>query len=117
MSKPVITDDPMYQLLRTGKIDDFNRQRDSVCTDNLRACDYRGLDLRGLNAEGLDFSDAYFRNADLRGIDFRNTNLEGVSLGDARISGCYFPGILTAVEIKMSIELGTRIRYSKSQVK
>ena len=111
MSKPAIHNDPLYQLLRDEKIQQFNEQRDKLDASNLKGGDYRGLDLRNMNAEGLDFTDAYFRGADLRGIDFRNTKLDGVSLCDAKVSGCYFPKSLTAAEIRMSIELGTRIRY------
>ncbi|MCY1377940.1 Pentapeptide repeats (8 copies) [compost metagenome] len=73
--------------------------------------DFRGLDLRELNADGVDFSDAYFRSADLRGIDFRNANLEGASLAHAQISGTYFPVELSADEILMSMNFGTRLRY------
>jgi uncharacterized protein YjbI with pentapeptide repeats len=73
--------------------------------------DFRGLDLRELNADGVDFTDAYFRSADLRGIDFRNANLEGASLAHAQISGAYFPPELSADEILMSMNFGTRLRY------
>ena len=73
--------------------------------------DFRGLDLRELNADGVDFSDAYFRSADLRGIDFRKANLEGASLAHAQISGTYFPVELSADEILMSMNFGTRLRY------
>lgn len=110
MSKPIITDDPAYQLLRTENIEGFNNARDSADLSNLAGADYRGLDLRGMNADNIDFTNAYFRNADLRGIDFRTAKLDGVSLCDAKISGCYFPASLSAEEIRMSIELGTRLR-------
>jgi uncharacterized protein YjbI with pentapeptide repeats len=73
--------------------------------------DFRGLDLRELNAHGIDFTDAYFRSADLRGIDFRNASLEGASLAHAQISGAYFPVELSADEILMSMNFGTRLRY------
>ena len=79
MDKPVIKQDPLYQLLRTENIKEFNEQRDALDTDELKNGDYRGRDLRNMNAAGLDFSNSYFRNADLSGIDFRNTNLEGAS--------------------------------------
>ena len=66
-----------------------------------------------MNADGLDFSNSYFRNADLSGIDFRNTNLEGASLLDAKLSGTYFPTELSAQEIRLSLETGTRLRYNQ----
>jgi hypothetical protein len=114
MDKPVIKQDPLYQLLRTENIKGFNEQRDKLDTSELKNGDYRGRDLRNMNAAGLDFSNSYFRNADLSGIDFRNTNLEGASLLDAKLSGTYFPAELSAQEIRLSLETGTRLRYSRN---
>ncbi|TCO71880.1 pentapeptide repeat-containing protein [Chromatocurvus halotolerans] len=114
MKKPEIKTDPLYQLLRQEDIKSFNEQRDSLDTSELRSGDYRGRDLRNMNASGLDFSNAYFRNADLSGIDFRTTNLEGASLLDAKLSGTYFPAELTAEEIRLSLDTGTRMRYRRS---
>lgn len=114
MDKPVIKQDPLYQLLRTENIKGFNEQRDKLDTSQLKNGDYRGRDLRNMNAAGLDFSNSYFRNADLSGIDFRNTNLEGASLLDAKLSGTYFPAELSAQEIRLSLETGTRLRYNRN---
>lgn len=111
MTKPVIKQDPLYKLLRNEDVAAFNEARDTMDTSELRSGDYRGRDLRNMNADGLDFSGAYFRNADLSGIDFRNTNLEGASLADAKVSGVYFPKALTAEEIRLSVDFGTRLRY------
>ena len=113
MKKPVIKQDPLYQLLRNEDIDGFNAQRDSLETSELKSGDYRGRDLRKMNADGLDFSNSYFRNSDLSGIDFRNTNLEGASLLGSKLSGVYFPSELSAEEIRLSRDTGTRMRYSK----
>lgn len=113
MKKPEIKTDPLYQLLRQEDIKGFNEQRDSLDTSELRSGDYRGRDLRNMNASALDFSNAYFRNADLSGIDFRATNLEGASLLDAKLSGTYFPAELTAEEIRLSLDTGTRMRYRR----
>jgi uncharacterized protein YjbI with pentapeptide repeats len=114
MSKPTISDDPLYQLLRNEQIREFNEQRDKLDTSRLKSGDYRGRDLRNIDAEGLDFSDSYFRNSDLRGLDFRKTNLEGASLIDAKVSGTYFPEELGPEEIRLSLESGTRLRYRRS---
>jgi uncharacterized protein YjbI with pentapeptide repeats len=111
MTKPTISDDPLYQLLRSEDIKEFNEQRDKLDANRLKSGDYRGRDLRNMNAAGLDFSDSYFRNTDLRGIDFRKTNLEGASLIDAKVSGTYFPEALSAAEIRLSLDTGTRLRY------
>ena len=101
MNKPVIKPDPLYQLLRNEDIKSFNEQRDSLDNSDLKSGDYRGRDLRNMNADGLDFSNSYFRN----------TNLEGASLLDAKLSGTYFPKELSATEIRLSLDTGTRLRY------
>jgi uncharacterized protein YjbI with pentapeptide repeats len=113
MDKPVIKQDPLYQLLRNENIEEFNEQRDTLDCSELKSGDYRGRDLRKMNARGLDFSNSYFRNSDLSGIDFRNTNLEGASLLDAKLSGTYFPRELDATEIRLSRDNGTRMRYKR----
>jgi uncharacterized protein YjbI with pentapeptide repeats len=113
MKKPVIKQDPLYQLLRNEDIDGFNAQRDILDSSELKSGDYRGRDLRKMNAAGLDFSNSYFRNSDLSGIDFRKTNLEGSSLLDSKLSGVYFPDELSPEEIRLSRDTGTRMRYKK----
>ena len=113
MTKPHIKTDPLYQLLRQEDIKAFNEQRDTLDTSELKNGDYRGRDLRNMNADGLDFSNAYFRNADLSGIDFRNTNLLGASLLDDKLSGAFFTEELSAEEIRLSLDTGTRLRYRK----
>ena len=117
MNKPVISNDPLYQLLRNEDIKAFNEQRGQLDTSRLQSGDYRGRDLRNMDARGLDFSNSYFRNTDLRGIDFRETNLEGASLIDAKVSGTYFPEQLSAEEIRLSLDSGTRLRYRRPQGK
>lgn len=111
--KPQIIDDPYYLLLRDGKIKDFNEAKARGETIQLSGVDLRGLDLRGIDVRGLDLSNCYFRQADLRGIDFSETNLEGASVHASKISGCYFPKELSAAEIRLSLEHGTRMRYHK----
>lgn len=111
MSTPEIRDDPLYQLLRHGKVEEFNEQIRAGATCDLTGADLRGLDLRGMIADGLDLSDSYLRQSDLRGIDFRNCNIRGTSLFGAKISGTYFPKELRAEEITLSLLHGIRIRY------
>jgi len=113
MDKPVIKQDPLYQLLRNEDIKSFNEQRDQLDASELKNGDYRGRDLRNMNAAGLDFSNSYFRNADLSGIDFRETDLEGASLLDAKLSGTYFPEEIDPQELRLSLETGTRLRYHR----
>ncbi|EAZ99509.1 pentapeptide repeat-containing protein [Marinobacter sp. ELB17] len=105
--------DPLYETLRTEDISAFNAKK--LTRGDLPSFshgDFRGLDLRGMDATGLDMSHAYFRGADLRGIDFSHSNLEGASIAGAKISGSFFPDRLQADEILMSLNHGTRMRYS-----
>jgi len=108
-----VIDDPLYQALHNENVAAFNEARKKL--DQLPSfafCDFRGLNLRGLNVDDLDLRNAYFRGADLRGIDFRKAHLEGASIAGAQISGCFFPKTLAADEIVMSLNHGTRMRYS-----
>ncbi|MGC5702000.1 pentapeptide repeat-containing protein [Pseudomonas sp. NFXW11] len=112
MSHPKLLDTPLYALLHKDDIAGFNSERPKDKPIDMRGGDFRGLDLRELNAHGIDFTDAYFRSADLRGLDLRNSSMEGASLAHAQISGAYFPVELTADEILMSVNFGTRLRYN-----
>ena len=112
VNKPQIKSDELYQLLREGKVDEFNARGAAGEHCDLTGCDFRGLDLRGLNADGLDLSDGYFRQTDLRAVDLRNTHMEGASIHGAMISGAYFPKALLSDEIYLSLAHGIRMRYS-----
>jgi uncharacterized protein YjbI with pentapeptide repeats len=102
--------DPLYQMLREGRVEEFNRQRKAGEKYDLHSCNFRGIDLRRCNVANIDFSDCYFRQADLRGLDLRTCQLAGASLHGAHVSGTYFPVTLDPVEIEMSVRLGTRLR-------
>lgn len=110
MSRPQLLDSALYALLHKDDIAGFNQERPQGPID-MRGGDFRGLDLRQLNAQDVDFTDSYFRSADLRGVDLRTACIEGASLAHAQISGAYFPVEVTADEILMSINFGTRLRY------
>jgi uncharacterized protein YjbI with pentapeptide repeats len=111
MQSPEVKSDPMYHLLKEGRVDEFNRRRAEGEACDLRNADLRGADLRGLDARGLDLANAYLRHADLRGLDLSHANLEGASINSAKISGTYFPARLSADEITLSLIHGTRLRY------
>ena len=111
MPQPKQLDSPLFALLRNDDVNAFNLQRPQNSAIDLAGGDFRGLDLRELNAADIDFTDAYFRSADLRGVDFRTASLEGASIAHAQISGAYFPPELSADEILMSVNFGTRLRY------
>ncbi len=112
-AKPQIKNDPLYLLLREGKIEEFNKCKAAGESCDLTACDFRHVDLRGIDASGLDFTDCYFHQTDLRGLDLRQAKMEGASINGARISGTFFPLELTAEEIGLSLVHGTRMRYQK----
>ncbi|MEI6807322.1 MAG: pentapeptide repeat-containing protein [bacterium] len=114
--RPNIPNDPMFKLLRVGDVKEFNRLHEQGKKCDLRGTDLRGSDLRGLSADGLDLSNCYLRQADLRGVDFSNTPLEGASIHNAQIGGTFFPRELSSTEIRMSYELGTRMRYGRTHI-
>lgn len=87
---PKIKSDPLYRLLREGRVPSFNEEKARGKTCDLTHCDFRGIDLRELDAAGLDLSHCYFRQTDLRGLDLSKARLEGASIHGARIAGSYF---------------------------
>lgn len=114
MAEPLISDNPLYRLLRDGKVTEFNQRVAAGEKVELVGCDFRHINLTSINTVGLDFTNSYFRQADLRGVDFSNcVSLEGASIHGAKISGAFFPPELRADEILLSLEHGTRMRYTK----
>jgi uncharacterized protein YjbI with pentapeptide repeats len=111
MAMPKRLNDPLYQLLREGRVKEFNRRRRAGESCDLRDSDLRGVILQGLDAEGLDLSGCYLRQCDLRGVDLSHTRMEGSSINGARISGAFFPKQLSSEEITLSLLHGTRMRY------
>lgn len=112
MTQPQALNNIYYEMLHAERIDEFNNEhrQGRVPLDALRGGDFRGLVLKGLLLEGMDLGDAYFRGADLRGIDFSTCNLVGASIAQAHIAGCYFPANIDAYEVRLSFDLGTRLR-------
>ncbi len=103
---------PLVLMLRDGKVEEFNqaaRQTESV---DLSWANLRGVDLRYAYLCKADMRNAYCHTADLRGVDLSLANIEGASFHRARISGAYFPHGVSAEELKMSVDLGTRIRLA-----
>ena len=74
----------------------------------------RGADLRRANLRKADLRNAYCHSADMRGVDLSEANLEGASIHMARVSGAYFPPNVSPDEIRLSLEIGTRIRCQRS---
>lgn len=111
MPKPKLSNNEMYQLLREGKMNEFNERKEKGEQCDFKGHDFRAIDLKEMDASDLDFSDCYFRQADLRGIDFSKSCLNGASINKASISGVLFPRELHPSEITLALEYGTRMRY------
>lgn len=105
-------DEPVYRALMDGDIESFNRLMLEVdyidlTHANLVAVDFRGVkDIRKLRLSG-----ARLRQADLRGLDLSKNDLDGCSINGARISGTRFPSSISAEEIRLALEFGTRLRH------
>lgn len=103
---------PKPKVLFEENRDAFNRavasgQRPDFSNQNLSDLDLTGFNLRTANLAGC-----YLRGADLAGQDLSEANLHGASLKNAKISGCLFPLGLSAEEIRLSVDLGTRMRQT-----
>ena len=110
MTKPQFLDNEAFRSLREGDLEKFNLMIKKADKLDLTGCDLRGTDFRHVNVTKLILHNAYLRDADLRGVDLRRNDLQGVSIRNAKISGAFFPDTLSASEILMSHQHGTRIR-------
>ena len=110
VSKPVVSDDPLYLLLKDGRVGEFNRRKAAGEVPDLCCCDFSGMDLRGMDAEGLNLQQSVFHQSDLRGVDLRGADLDGSSIHEALIADAWFPPAFSAAEIELSLEHGTRLR-------
>lgn len=113
--KPEFSNDPTHQMLRDGRVTEFNARFEGVANLELKNFDFRNVDLRGLEITNIDLSGSYFRQADLRGLDLSACNLDRASIHGAKISGVLFPKELCAQEILLSLQFGTRMRYRASE--
>jgi uncharacterized protein YjbI with pentapeptide repeats len=103
-------DTPVAQALREGgELGSASEEHPAQALD-LANANLRGADLRRANLRRADMRNAYCHSADLRGVDLSEARLEGASFHMARISGAYFPANVTADEIRLSLEIGTRVR-------
>ncbi len=112
-STPRMIDDECFRCLRGGDIDCFHQaaiNRDSI---DLSGGNFRGVDFRGADLSRVILTHTYLREADLRGQDFRQHNLNGCTLRNAKVSGVFFPENISAEEIRMSLQFGTRIRQPR----
>jgi len=110
---PERKESPLFEMLSDGKVDEFNAARANGETLDLENAMMRGFNLRKFNLTSISLKGAYLSQADLRGLDLRFCNLEGATIKNAKISGTYFPDNISAEEIKVSNELGIRMRLRK----
>jgi len=110
MALPKFLKDEAFKSLRAGDLDTYHRliaNRDVV---DFSDCDLRGTDLRKADLRKVNLRGAYLRDADLRGQDLRHLDLTGCSLLHAHMSGTFFPDNISAEEIRLSHDFGTRLR-------
>ena len=93
--------------------ENFNRAVAGGLAPNFSHQNLSNLDLTGFNLRNANLSGAYLREAVLGGVDLSEANLHGASLKGAKISGCLFPPEISPEEIRLSIDLGTRLRHLK----
>ena len=103
----------MFDMLIDGNIDKFNDERTKGNLPDFSKKNLRGIDLRRADFDGVSLHDAILSHADIRGLNLHSSDMEGASMKDAKISGVYFPENLSADEIMMSVQFGTRLRLIK----
>ncbi|HCP47075.1 MAG TPA: hypothetical protein DIU15_13600 [Deltaproteobacteria bacterium] len=108
---PLRLNDPAYRALREGNSDLFQELTQDLETVDYSFANLGGVDFRKIDIGRVILRGARLKGADLRGLDLSGHDLDGVSLNGARISGVLFPRELSAAEILMSVERGTRIRH------
>lgn len=101
---------PHFELLLEENLERFNEMVRQGHPPDLRGANLAGLDLRQALLKGLDLSGAYLRNTNLKGVDLSGCNLKGASLRGAQVSGTLFPDNLAPQELRLSLEMGTRLR-------
>lgn len=108
-------EDPVYQVLMDGNVEAFNRMLDQVDFVDLSHSNLVAVDLRGVrDIRKVYLTGARLRQADLRGLDLSEHDLDGATINGARISGTRFPGTISAEEIRLALEHGTRLRQPRA---
>ena len=103
-------DNPAYVSLRERQKEKFKDILSESVQVDFSHCYLRGFDMSEMSLNKVLLKGAYLHSADLRGVDLSLHNLEGCSLHKAKISGTLFPQNISAEEIRLSIEYGTRLR-------
>ena len=109
--------DNLIDLLKEGKIDEFNRNRSKMAKEkidltsaNLTGANIAGVDFSGLNLSETNLTGANLTGANLTGLDFTKVgNLMGANLSDADLTGANLSG-LDLLEVKLT---GTNLTNAK----
>lgn len=101
------------EILFEENRDAFNKLVNAGKTPSFQDQNLADLDLRGFILRDADLSGAYLRGANLSGQDLSNAKMHGASLKSAKISGCLFPAAISAEEIRLSMDTGTRLRHKE----
>lgn len=104
---------PKPQILFEENREAFNKAVASGKQPDFTNQNLSDLDLTGFNLRAANLSGCYLRGANLAGQDLSAANLHGASLKNAKVSGCLFPAGLSAEEIRLSVDMGIRMRQFK----
>ncbi len=102
---------PKPEILFEENRDTFNKLAKEGRAPSFQDQNLSDLDLTGFDLLNADLTGAYLRGANLAGQDLSNAKMHGASLKSAKISGCLFPADISAAEIRLSVDLGTRLRH------
>ena len=119
MSLRNLDGDPIYEALFQGDYRKYNQLMEShEGPIDLSFTNLSNVSLMRIHSiSRVILTGARLKMSDLRGLDLSEHNLEGVSIQKCQISGTYFPPDISAQEILLSLETGTRLRHSNPQMR
>ena len=79
--------DRLVSLLRDGRIERFNEERQKFNVLTLKRIILIGVDLSKVDLSNIDLSDTDFSTANLSGANLSDANLSGANLSHANLSG------------------------------
>ena len=103
------------ELLRTGKIKEFNQYRAKLRKINIWKINLEGANLQGTNLADANLQGTNLRGANLAGADLRGANLAGADLRGAEIRMANLEGMqFTGMEYQLNfwknqIQIGCKI--------
>ena len=106
---------PKPNILFEENRDAFNRAVAEGQTMDFSNQNLSDLDLTGFNLAFANLNGAYLRGANLAGLDLSGASMHAASMKNAKISGCLFPPEISAEEIRLSVEMGSRLRHYRQK--